>query len=81
MLASVNFHSFDVVSDGIYFVSRANGEYALRFHSLADGKDRIVAPVRKGYVGLTVSPDREWVLYTETNAGGRNLSLLEDFRP
>ncbi len=81
VLPSVIFHNFDVVAEGIYYVSRANGARALRFRSLGDGKDRVVTAVADGYVGLSVSPDREWVLYTETNAGGSNLSLLEDFRP
>jgi Tol biopolymer transport system component len=80
VLPSVVFHNFDVVADGIYFASADGGRIALRFHDFADGTTRTLAPLPHGYVGLSVSPDREWVLYTAGNPAASNLSLVENFR-
>lgn len=80
VVASVVFHNYEVVRDGVYFVARAGRELSLRFLSYSDSTPRTIAPLPEGYVGLSVSPDREWVLYTAANPLGRNLSLIESFR-
>ena len=80
VLPSVVFHNYEVVRDGIYFVARSGADLALRFLVFADGTTRTIAPLPEGYVGLSVSPDREWVLYTASNPVGSNLYLVEDFR-
>jgi Tol biopolymer transport system component len=80
VLPSVVFHNFDVVSDGIYFASAEAQQLALRFHSFADARTHTIAALPGGYVGLSVSPDRKWVLYTADNPAESNLSLVENFR-
>ena len=78
VLPSVVFHNFEVMPDG--FIGRPAPTLALRFHALADGTTRTIVPVKEGYVGLSVSPDRESALYTVRNPEGSNLSRVEDFR-
>jgi|SRR6185436_288268 len=41
---------------------------------------RALAHVGRSSFGFTVSPDRKWVLYTQTNPEGSDLSLVENFR-
>jgi hypothetical protein len=35
---------------------------------------------REGGLGLTVSPDEQWLLYTQMDQGGSDLMLVENFR-
>ena len=80
VLPSVVFHNFAVIDDGVYFVAGSGPDLSLRFLSFASHATRTVVPLEGGYVGLSVSPDRRWILYTERNPAGSDLALVENFR-
>jgi eukaryotic-like serine/threonine-protein kinase len=80
VLPSVIFHNFVVLRDGLYFVAGTGQDQSLQFKSFALGTTRAVAPLAAGYVGLSVAPDRTYVLYTVTNPAGSELALVESFR-
>lgn len=77
--------SWDLVSDGIYFLDR--GELTnpgLYWFSFATRKVTRLAtlpgPTRPWGGGLTVSPDRRWLLYTQKAHWGSDILLVENFR-
>jgi Tol biopolymer transport system component len=72
--------NFAIMEDGIYYVTKTAQGFAIEFLSFATGKSDIVAPVGKGYVGFSVSPDRKWILYSQNNPQGSELVLVEGFR-
>jgi hypothetical protein len=82
---SVVFCSFDVVPDGIYFITLvgANGRgQELRFYDFATRRSRplqALGAVSGGY-GLSVSPDRKRFVFGSPQGSGRDLMLVENFR-
>ena len=91
VLESVNPRAIAVTAEGIYFLTDDGFEPAgtrrplasLQFLSFATGKTKPIATVEKaplGLTGLTVSPDRRWILYTRTDQQGSDLMLVENFR-
>jgi Tol biopolymer transport system component/tRNA A-37 threonylcarbamoyl transferase component Bud32 len=80
VLGSVVLHNYDVVEDGVYFIAKSGRELAIQFLDNATRKVRVVAPVRRGYVGFSVSPNRKWILYTQNNPETGELVLVENFR-
>jgi Tol biopolymer transport system component/DNA-binding winged helix-turn-helix (wHTH) protein len=82
VLESVRWLSFVVVSDGIYFMSgHGAGAYSIRFFDFRTGATTTLASI-KGPVdeGLSVSPDRRQILYSEVDQVSRDLMLVENFR-
>jgi hypothetical protein len=79
--------NFALVDDGVYFVpvrERGRGS-SLRFLSFATNKVKPVASFEKpldvgSLGGVSVSPDREWILYTQIEHAGSELMLVENFR-
>ena len=74
---SIVLHSFDLTSDGLYFVARVGTTPTLRFLSATDGSTRTIGTLPEGYVGLSVSPDGQFLLYTATTPLVSNLSLVD----
>jgi hypothetical protein len=78
------FHgNWAVLDQGIYFVNtRSTPRQAIEFFSFATGQvTRIVALEKSSGVGLTISPDGRWMLYTQTDQQiGSDIMLMEDFR-
>jgi Tol biopolymer transport system component len=75
--------SFQVVDDGIYYVSfgHRDGASGIRFHRFASGKSewvRQLAPMFQA--GLAISPDRRWLLYSTWDYSAGDLMLLDNFR-
>jgi len=69
--------------DGIYFLPELglDNSYSIRFYELAIGQTKTVAELGKQPCWtLTVSPDRRWALYTQTDQAGSDLMLVENFR-
>ena len=62
VLPHIHNFNFSVVDDGIYFVANNQGGSAIAFLAFATRKVRVVAPIPAGYFGLSVSPDRKWIL-------------------
>jgi eukaryotic-like serine/threonine-protein kinase len=82
VLASVDQRAFAVVDEGIYFISKSSSssDYLIQFYSFAGGKIKPVATIQKPVsFGLTVSPDRRWILYTQEDQLGSDLMLVENF--
>jgi hypothetical protein len=77
-------YSFDVVPDGIYFITQvgANGRgQELRFYDFAKRRSRLLQALGAvGGYGLSVSPDRKRFLFGSPQGNGRDLMLVENFR-
>ena len=74
-----------VVVDGIYFIkldSKAGA--AIEFYNFETGQVNEVAALGKVEIwtlGLAVSPDRKWLLYTRVDPGNTgNITIVENFR-
>jgi eukaryotic-like serine/threonine-protein kinase len=80
VLPSVIYMNFAIMDDGIYYVSKAAQGFAIEFFNFSTGKSNIVAPIEKGYFGLSVSPDRKWILYAQDNPANSELVLVEGFQ-
>jgi hypothetical protein len=82
LLESVLFLNFAVAPDGIFFVPRpADGAWSIRFFSFKTGATTFVAPMEgSAAMGLSVSPDGEYVLYSETDQQSTELMLVENFQ-
>ena len=70
---------FALAHDGIYY--RGIQARELRFFSYATGQSRIIAPAPKSSrLGLSVSPDSHWLIYTQLDSPpGSDLMLVENF--
>jgi len=81
--SSIDGISYAVVGDGIYFIARRDPKSgdSIQFLNTATGKIQRIASIEKpvGF-GLTVSPDRRWILYTQADQAGSDLMLVENFR-
>jgi Tol biopolymer transport system component/DNA-binding winged helix-turn-helix (wHTH) protein len=73
-----------VTAKGIYFIQRkAAALPAIVFFDLNRRKTRLIAPLgnSQGYYGLSISPDGQWVLYSQLDRNESDIMLLENFRP
>ncbi len=80
VLESVSAFNYAVAEDGVYFVAPSAQGLAMQFLSFPANTTRVLAQVGKCDVGFSVSPDRKWVLYTQTNPEGSDLGFVENFR-
>jgi Tol biopolymer transport system component len=72
-----------IVDSGVYFVPDRNttGDSSIQFLSFATNKVSNLATFEKSRVlGLTVSPDGKWILYSHEQQSGSELMLVENFR-
>jgi len=82
LIDSVDQRNFAVAEQGIYY-ARANpgSGWSLRFLNLATGADTRIAEFTKpAMLGLSLSPDRRTLLYTQLDDEGSDLMLVENFR-
>jgi hypothetical protein len=70
--------NYEVVEKGIYFIAQSPQGLAIQFADLDGQSRRIISPVRPGYVGFSVSPDRRWITYTEGNPETSELLMTDD---
>ncbi len=80
VLPSVLFHNFAATVRGIYFIDQSDQGPALKFFNLASHETRVIAPVRKGYTGLAVSPDGRTILYSAMSAASSQIYLVGSSR-
>jgi hypothetical protein len=83
VLSSVVFRNFALVDNGMYFIPEPgpDGKYSIQFLNQATRKTEIVAKIQgPPDRGLSVSPDRRYLLYTQRDQAGSDLMLIENFR-
>ena len=72
-----------VVDHGIYYTGRPeeDGHSRIYFKNADTGELRTIAVLQaKSGWGLTVSPDRQTLLFTQSDSSGSDLRLVENFR-
>jgi Tol biopolymer transport system component len=81
---NVAYRNFEVVPDGIYFITRAgaNGRGRdLRFYDFGTRKSRLIQELGEIVcLSLNVSPDRNKFLFEVNQDNGSDLMLVENFR-
>ena len=84
VLKSLNdWGNFAIVDDGIYFIPKPSSAvgFSIQFFSFSTLETTTVATIHKPlFYGLSVSPDKRWILYTQTDQQGSDLMLVENFR-
>jgi Tol biopolymer transport system component/DNA-binding winged helix-turn-helix (wHTH) protein len=82
LLDSVLWLNFVVAPDGIFFVpGHADGTWSIRFFNFQTGATTVVAPIEgQAAVGLSLSPDGRYILYSENDQQSSELMLVENFR-
>jgi Tol biopolymer transport system component len=72
-----------IMDSGVYFLTTLNarGRTSIQFLSFATNKISNIATFEKPLgVGLAVSPDGKWILYSQVEQSGSELMLVENFR-
>ena len=82
VIDSVWLRGFTVVERGIYYTRADPGSrWSIRFLNLSTGADTRIADLPKPpMVGLSLSPDRRTLLYTQVDDEGSDLMLVENFQ-
>jgi hypothetical protein len=90
VLKSLAGRSWVVVSDGIYMMEplapdetpRPGQPYAIRFLDFRSGRKSLVYALRNPYnitPGISVSPDRRWILFQQSDQRNSDIMLVENF--
>ncbi len=74
-----------VTGEGVYFaVARSTVQSAIKFFSFSDGSEKTLAEIDRtlpgGVSGLTISPDKRWLLFPLFSQRGSDLMMIENFR-
>ncbi|MFN7995493.1 MAG: protein kinase [Bryobacteraceae bacterium] len=82
ILESVKWMNFAVREKGIYFTSEPGLDQSssIQYFDFAKGAIRTLGRVEKLELGLSVSSDERYILYTQLDQAGSNLMLIENFR-
>jgi Tol biopolymer transport system component len=84
VLESLSYWSnFAVVEQGIYFIARSESAAGspIQFFNFATKKIRPIAATEKPvHLGVSISPDNRWILYSQLDQAGSDLMLVENFR-
>jgi serine/threonine protein kinase/Tol biopolymer transport system component len=74
---SAYFSAFAPSRTGIYYISRS----VLQFFDFSTGMSKPILPIeRPTHLGLAVSPDERWLLYSQFDRSGSDLMLVDNFR-
>ena len=75
--------TFVPVEDGIYYFGRKgdDGKYPLQFFQFSSNASRLLTKI-EGLVGpgVSVSPDRQTILFSKSVSNGANLMMIENFQ-
>ncbi len=75
--------NYVIVDEGIYFNPRTDPgrDSFIQFLNFATGSVKQIAAIKKPVAdGLSISPDRRWILYTQfSGQEGSDLMLVENF--
>jgi len=82
VLPSVVWRAFSLVNEGIYFIPApgADQKVSIQFLDFGTGEVKMVSAITQPFEGLSVSPDGRFLLFTESEEGGSDLMLVENFR-
>jgi len=73
--------NFVPVADGVYYTPKVGTKSTIEFWSAVTGRISTVAsPEMSLQWGMTVSPDRQYLLYVQTERWSQDLMLIEPFR-
>jgi hypothetical protein len=83
LLDWVSPRAFAPVDDGIYYIGRRtgnNGQYPLEFFQFSSQASRVLTNIDGAInLGLSVSPDRTTILFSQTEKLGADLMMIENF--
>ncbi|MCI0524835.1 MAG: winged helix-turn-helix domain-containing protein [Acidobacteria bacterium] len=74
--------AWNLTEQGIYFATAENPSRPLiEFFSFTTGKVTQIASLEKPFfLGLSVSPDGRWLIYSQLDQSGSDIMLMENFR-
>ena len=83
VLPWVGYRALAIVEDGIYYIGRRGDDRKnpLEFFQFSNNTSRVLTEI-EGYTdyGLSVSPDRQTILFSKSVANGSNLMMIENFQ-
>ena len=81
VVEGVAHRGFALTRDGVYYLRTEPDGEAIRHLRFATGEDRQVARLAKrAYLGLSVSPDGRYLIYSQIDQQGSDLMLVDRFR-
>ena len=73
--------NYQVTEEGIYYISGEVPNVSISFLRFATGETQTLAKLDKHYGwGMSVSPDRRTILFTQLDRDAIDLELVENFR-
>ena len=75
--------AFAPADAGIYYVGapdRESGKLPLKLYRFADGKTMELGRLDKFWWNFSISPDRQWLLYSQYDTSVHDLMMVENFR-
>ena len=83
VLPWVSSRAFVPVEDGIYYIGRREDDrkYPLQFFQFSSNTSRLLTKI-EGFLdfGLSLSPDRQTILFSKSATDGANLMMIENFQ-
>jgi Tol biopolymer transport system component len=76
-------YTFALSNEGIYYTSSDTPErwFDLMMYRFSGSKSERISRINKRlWSGLSVSPDEQWLLFTASDGGSTDLSMVENFR-
>ena len=82
VLDAVAVRGFVVADDRVYYLrTEPGGGITLRRRILSTGKESLISsPLKRLVLGLSVSPDEKYAIYSQVDYEGSDLMLVEGFR-
>jgi len=83
-LETASWHYWQVFNDGIYYLNESGDLPTISFFDFATRRSTPIASLtgRPGpwYGGLTVSPDRRWLIFSQNDYSSSEIVLVENYR-
>jgi hypothetical protein len=81
VVEGVAHRGFAVRKDGVYYLRAGPDGEAIRHFRFKTGEDtRVARLAKRAYLGLSVSPDGRYAIYSQLDQQGTDLMLVERFR-
>jgi Tol biopolymer transport system component/tRNA A-37 threonylcarbamoyl transferase component Bud32 len=81
VLDSIRARNFTLAGKNVYYVKSESGKTTVQVLDLGARKSRVLFETSKpARLGLSVSPDQRWILYSQVDSSGSDLMLMENFR-